>query len=78
MQLQWSHAFVHVQDMDTMLDFYINVLGFEITDRGELNGNELVFLSQAEQAFCGADGFAPIEEFYSARSHLRKREEQTS
>lgn len=46
MQLQWSHAFVLVRDMDAMVDFYTNVLGFEITDTGGLRGNQLVFLSQ--------------------------------
>ena len=48
MQLRWSHAFVHVTDMDAMVDFYTNVLGFEVTDRGDVGGNEFVFLSQVE------------------------------
>lgn len=46
MQLQWSHAFVLVRDMDAMVEFYTNVLGFEVTDTGGLRGNKLVFLSQ--------------------------------
>ncbi|MED5554681.1 MAG: VOC family protein [Pseudomonadota bacterium] len=48
MQLRWSHAFVHVTDMEAMVDFYTNVLGFEVTDRGDVGGNEFVFLSQVE------------------------------
>ena len=49
MQLQWAHAVVYVQDMQAMLDFYTNILGFEIADRGLVNGEgtpEIVFLSQ--------------------------------
>ena len=30
--------------MDTMVKFYTNVLGFEVTDTGGLRGNKLVFL----------------------------------
>ena len=48
MQLSWSHAVLYVQDQERMLDFYTNVLGFQITDRGPLapDGPEVVFLSQ--------------------------------
>ncbi len=48
MQLRWSHAFVHVTDLEAMVDFYTNVLGFEVTDRGDVGGNDFVFLSQVE------------------------------
>ena len=48
MQLRWSHAFVHVENMAAMLDFYTNVLGFEITDQGEVGGKPVTFLSQVE------------------------------
>ena len=48
MQLRWSHAFVHVQNMAVMLDFYINVLGFEVTDQGDAGGRPVAFLSQVE------------------------------
>ena len=48
MQLKWSHVFVYVQNLEAMLDFYTRVLGFRITDRGEVDGNELVFMSQVE------------------------------
>jgi catechol 2,3-dioxygenase-like lactoylglutathione lyase family enzyme len=49
MQLRWSHAVVIVRDMEKMLAFYTEVLGFEITDRGHLPGSdstEIAFLSQ--------------------------------
>jgi catechol 2,3-dioxygenase len=50
MQLKWAHQVMYVHDMDAMIDFYTNVLGFEIQDRGPIptpNGvRELVFMSQ--------------------------------
>lgn len=48
MQLQWAHAVVYVHDMDNMLDFYTNTLGFEVADRGPIaeNAPDIVFLSQ--------------------------------
>lgn len=48
MKLRWSHAVVYVHDLDAMLDFYTNVLGFQVTDRGPLRGSEIIFLSQAD------------------------------
>ena len=51
MKLQWSHAVVLVRDMENMLDFYTNVLGFQITDRGAIAGkgsSEIVFMSQVD------------------------------
>ncbi len=48
MALSWSHAVIYVNDTARMLDFYGQVLGFELTDRGQIgNGNtEIIFLSQ--------------------------------
>ncbi len=49
MQLTWSHAVLNVRDLNSMLDFYTQVLGFTIEDRGPLAPNadtEIVFLSQ--------------------------------
>ena len=48
MQLRWSHAVVYVRDLETMLDFYTRVLGFEVSDRGPLapGAPEVVFMSQ--------------------------------
>lgn len=52
MGLRWSHAVVYVRDLGEMIDFYTNVLGFEVTDRGPVgpgeNPLEIVFLSQVE------------------------------
>ena len=48
MNLTWSHAVLYVRDQDKMLDFYTNVLGFEVTDSGPIaeNAPEIFFLSQ--------------------------------
>ena len=48
MKLSWSHAVLYVQDQQKMLDFYTNVLGFEVTDRGPLaeGAPEIIFMSQ--------------------------------
>ena len=48
MTLEFAHAVVYVVDMDTMVDFYSNVLDFEVSDRGPVAGDEspeIVFLS---------------------------------
>ena len=49
--LRWSHAVFNVHDMGDMIDFYTNVLGFELSDRGplgpEAGSPEIVFLSQS-------------------------------
>lgn len=46
MQLRWSHVFLHVRDMAAMIAFYTDVLGFEVTDRGDPGGRAVAFLSQ--------------------------------
>jgi catechol 2,3-dioxygenase len=51
MRLSWSHAVVRVRDLDAMLDFYTDVLGFQVTDRGPLGPEgapEIVFMSQVD------------------------------
>ena len=48
MSLEFAHAVVYVVDMEEMLDFYTDVLGFQITDRGPIAGGEspeIVFIS---------------------------------
>ena len=37
---------LYVHDVATMIEFYANTLGFEVTDRGPLGSDEIVFLSQ--------------------------------
>ena len=47
MNLSWSHALFQVEDLDNMVNFYTEVLGFDVTNRGKLDsGAELAFLSQ--------------------------------
>ena len=48
MTLEFAHAVVYVVDMDEMISFYTDVLGFQVTDRGPVGGDggrEIVFLS---------------------------------
>lgn len=47
MKYSWSHAVLYVRDLDRMLDFYTNVLGFEVTDRGPIGPDapEIIFMS---------------------------------
>ena len=65
LNLEFAHAVVMVCDLERMIGFYTDVLGFEVTDRGPLNlgGNEteIVFLSQTathhhQIAFAGGRG----------------------
>ena len=48
MNLTWSHAVIYVQEENIMLDFYTDLLGFQITDRGPLSDGapNIIFLSQ--------------------------------
>jgi len=50
MKLRWSHAVLYVRNLDDMIAFYKEALGFEVSDRGPLDpsnpGLELAFLSQ--------------------------------
>ena len=44
--LMFSHMGFAVSDMPKMEDFYHRILGFTVTDRGEVMGMELVFMSR--------------------------------
>ncbi|WP_342132590.1 VOC family protein [Hydrogenophaga sp. OTU3427] len=44
--LDFSHVGIHVYDMDAMVGFYQRVLGLVVTDRGNLPGRELTFMSR--------------------------------
>ena len=47
MGLKLSHAFINVADLDAVVPFYTDLLGFRITDRGRVSaGFEAVFMSQ--------------------------------
>jgi catechol-2,3-dioxygenase len=51
LRLEVAHAVLYVHDVDTMIEFYTNTLGFEVTDRGPFSrGDEIVFLSQTATA----------------------------
>ena len=45
-KLQFSHMGIFVNDMTKMYDFYTRVLGFLVSDDGEIRGNRLVFLTR--------------------------------
>lgn len=44
--LMFSHFGFTVSDLEKMEDFYTRIMGFTVTDRGELAGMTLVFLSR--------------------------------
>ena len=46
-RIAFSHIGVYVFDMPKMVDFYQRMLGLVVTDRGEIRGGEIVFLSRA-------------------------------
>jgi catechol 2,3-dioxygenase-like lactoylglutathione lyase family enzyme len=52
-QLHWSHAVLYVRDLQPMVDFYREILGFRVSDRGPLLGDkggpEIVFMSQVPE-----------------------------
>jgi len=64
MKLRWSHCVLYVRDLGAMIDFYRDVLGFQVSDRGPVDparpdGIQVAFLSQV-----GSDhhqiAFAPL------------------
>ena len=49
MNISWSHAVIKVRDIDLMIQFYCDTLGFVVADRGPLfaaeSSPEIAFLS---------------------------------
>lgn len=46
MKVRWSHCVLKVRDLDAMVEFYCDALGFEVADRGELGPEQkIAFLS---------------------------------
>lgn len=52
MKLSWSHCVMYVRDIEAMIAFYDEMLGFKVSDRGPMiPGNDelqLAFLTQSE------------------------------
>jgi catechol 2,3-dioxygenase len=46
LRLEVAHAVLYVHDVADMIEFYSDVLGFEVMDRGPLGPDEIVFMSQ--------------------------------
>ena len=44
--LEFSHVGIFVTDLDGMRDFYTRLLGFQVTDVGDLGAIQLVFLDR--------------------------------
>jgi catechol 2,3-dioxygenase-like lactoylglutathione lyase family enzyme len=40
------HVGMYVTDMDRIVDFYVSILGFTVTDRAPYDGGEIAFLSR--------------------------------
>lgn len=46
MGISWSHCVLKVRDIDLMIDFYCDALGFELSDRGPIGPEmEIAFLT---------------------------------
>lgn len=47
MNVRWSHCVLRVRDLEAMVGFYCDILGFRVADRGPLgpDGPQIVFLS---------------------------------
>lgn len=46
MNIRWSHCVVRCRDIEPMVEFYCDLLGFEVADRGAIGPDtEIVFLS---------------------------------
>ena len=46
LRLEVAHAVLYVHDAADMIEFYSEVLGFEVMDRGPLGPDEIIFMSQ--------------------------------
>ena len=46
LKLEVAHSVLYVHDADKMIGFYTDMLGFEVTDRGPILDQEIIFMSQ--------------------------------
>lgn len=46
LKLEVAHSVLYVHDSEKMIGFYTDMLGFEVTDRGPIMDQEIIFLSQ--------------------------------
>ncbi len=71
MKLTWSHAVINVRDLDAMLQFYSDVLGFSSSDRGPLGPGapEIVSLSNDPDEHHQV-AFVPVREGETAGNPL--------
>ena len=68
MKLRWSHAVIYVRDLEAVLGFYCDVLGFEVSDSGSIDpstpGRDIAFITQVgsdhhQLAFAAMRGDGP-------------------
>ena len=47
MNISWSHCVLKVRDIDAIVSFYCDILGFKVADQGSLGpeGPSIVFLT---------------------------------
>jgi len=76
-RLTLSHTTISVQDLDAMLTFYCDVLGFRVTNRGEPgDGSEMAFISQDpgdHHQMVFISGAEPVEHGFVMADHLAFR-----
>ena len=65
MKLAWSHVFVNVVDLSKMVDFYTQILGFEVRDHTET----VAFLSQQDDEHHQI-ALSAVDELSDARSRI--------
>lgn len=46
LKLEVAHSVLYVHDAEKMIGFYRDMLGFEVTDRGPIMDQEIIFMSQ--------------------------------
>ncbi len=76
-RLTLSHTTISVQDLDAMLTFYCEVLGFRVTNRGAPgDGSEMAFLSQDpgdHHQMVFISGAEPVDHGFVMADHLAFR-----